>query len=165
MTLPYDRSTRRTTKLGSYGELLLEHWLSRSGFHTARADAEGIDVLAVHKGTNKRLGISMKARFYPEFKQAGLLNKHSLEKVTTSCGIWAAEPWLAAYVESSTSGMLVAMSLQTYMRNHVYPDSTWYMLNIRPDAVGVLRQDPEVQLVEFDFAGNWFVSHLSTVAL
>lgn len=161
MTLPYDRSTRRTTKLGLYGEQLLEHWLSRAGFHTSRADAEGIDVLAVHAQAAKRLGISMKARFYPEFKHAGFLSQKSLEKVRRSCAIWNAEPWLAVYVESATRGILIAMSLETYLRSYIHPDSTWYMLDVRPAAIETLRKCADVHVVEFSFCGGWFPSHAS----
>lgn len=161
MTLPYDRSTRRTTKLGSYGEQLLEHWLSRAGFHTARADAEGIDVLAIHVASELRLGLSMKARFYPKFLQAGVLHKSSLAKVRASCSIWAVEPWIAVYVEAPVSGLLIAMPLDTYLQSYVHPDTTWYLLNIRPPAIAVLRRDPKVHIVEFNLAGNWFPGQLA----
>jgi hypothetical protein len=164
MTLPYDRSTRRTTKLGSYGEQLLEHWLSRDGFHTARADAEGIDILAVHVASKLRLGFSMKARFYPTFRQAGILHKSSLPKVRASCDVWTVEPWIAVYVEAPASGLLIAMPLEVYLQSYVHPDSTWYMLNIRPPAIEVLRKDPKVHIVEFNLGGSWFPSHQAQVA-
>jgi len=156
MPLPYDRSTGRTTKLGSFGEQLLEHWLTRAGFHTARADAEGIDVLAVNLSLNMRLGISMKARFYPKFLQAGVLNKVSLPKVQASCSVWSADPWIAVYVESNNQGLLISMPLYIYLDSYVYPDRTWYLLNIRPEALDRLRLDQEVHIVEFGLSGKWF---------
>lgn len=156
MALSYNRSTRRTTKLGDHGEQLLEHWLMRDGFHTARADAEGIDVLAVHLEKELRIGVSMKARFYPTFRRAGVLEKSSLNKVEASCGIWNVVPWVAVYVESQTHGILMAMPLDHYLKSYVANDPTWYMLDIRPAAINLLRGDPVVHLVEFALSGNWF---------
>jgi hypothetical protein len=155
MPLPYVRSTSRTTKLGAFGETLLEHWLTRAGFHTALADAEGIDVLAVRPTTGERFGISMKARCYPKFRLAGVMRTSSLAKIVTSCAIWNVVPWVAVYAESSSDGLLVAMPLSRYSANYSRTSGKWQMLAIDPLALTKLKGDANVHYVEFQLAGRW----------
>jgi len=55
-----DKSTRHAKIVGDFGEQLVCNWLSRSGWEVVLVDHTGIDLIAYHKQTGKRIGISNK---------------------------------------------------------------------------------------------------------
>lgn len=57
-----DKGTRHTKILGDFGESLLSNWLSRSGFEVVFVDHTGIDLIAYHRSTGQRFGITVKSR-------------------------------------------------------------------------------------------------------
>lgn len=159
MPLPLLRSTARSTKLGVFGELLLEHWLMRAGFHTAQADAEGLDVLATHSSLQTRIGLSMKTRFYEKPADAGILLFTGRDKLISSCATWGAKPWLCLYFESNVNGCLIAMALDHYESTYPKSDNNkWHLLDIRAAALDKLRQDLNVHIVELQLTGRWMPS-------
>lgn len=115
------KSTRHEKIIGNYGEALLCNWLSRSGFEVTIVDHTGIDVLAYNSKTKKRLGISVKSRTRVKGKEDESVNifsyqkgKNDRQKVLDACKAFAAEPWIAIYVELSSSADLYLLSLNHY---------------------------------------------------
>ena len=165
MTLAFDRTTRRTTKLGYFGERLLDHWLCRAGFHTADADAEGIDVLATRPIDEMRIAVSVKARFYSKLDRGGIATVASMSKMRTSSALWNSTPWLAIYAESLDRAVLVAIPLDHFQAaNYSIPSGRWLMIDLNDASIEKLQQDPKVHCVSFSFAGSWFPNHVAPVA-
>jgi hypothetical protein len=57
-----EKSSRHAKIIGTFGELLICNWLSRSGFEVCLVDHTGIDLLAARKVTGDRMGITVKSR-------------------------------------------------------------------------------------------------------
>ena len=78
-----DKSTRFQKIAGDFGEALFLYWLSKYGFEAATIDHTGIDLLAYHKGTKERFGISIKTRTRKEGTENDTINlrQSELEKI------------------------------------------------------------------------------------
>ena len=116
-----NKSTRHAKIIGDFGEALVCNWLSRSGFEVTIVDHTGIDVLAYNSKTRNRLGISVKSRTRVKGTEATSVNifsyqkgKNDRQKVMDACKAFAAEPWIAIYVESSNCADLFLLSLEHY---------------------------------------------------
>jgi very-short-patch-repair endonuclease/Holliday junction resolvase len=108
------KSTRHNKIVGDFGEHLLCNWLSRTGFEVTRVDHTGIDVLASRDG--KRIGISVKSRTRDEGKETDSVTvfetkRAGREKLVAACESFGCEPWIAVYVERSTSADVYLTSL------------------------------------------------------
>ena len=82
-----EKSTRHSKISGDFGEGLILYWLSKNGFEVANIDHTGIDLIAYHKKTQQRLGISVKTRTRETGKEReGVYIKNKeLKKITEAC--------------------------------------------------------------------------------
>jgi len=160
------KSSRHQKIIGNFGEALLCNWLSRSGFEVTIVDHTGIDVLAYNSKTKKRLGISVKSRTRVKGKETDSVNifsyqkgKNDRQKVLGACKAFAAEPWIAIYVELSSSADLYLLSLNHYDReyrgkkNRAIDD--WKMGTQYRERY---QADPKIWNIQMNFSGsswNW----------
>jgi hypothetical protein len=119
------KSTHHKKIIGDFGEALVCNWLSRSDFEVTIVDHTGIDVLAYHSRTKKRLGISVKSRTREKGKEADSVNifsyrkvKNDRQKAIDACKAFEAEPWIAIYVETTDYADLYLLSLKHYDRKY-----------------------------------------------
>jgi len=156
------KSTRHQKIIGNFGEALLCNWLSRSGFEVTIVDHTGIDVLAYNSRTRKRLGISVKSRTRVKGTETTSVNifsyrkdKNDRQKVLDACKAFAAEPWIAIYVESSNFADLFLLSLEHY--DHEYRArqkraiDTWKMGQKYRERY---EADSQVRHIQMDFSGS-----------
>jgi hypothetical protein len=116
-----EKSTRHQKIIGDFGEGVLLNWLSRSGFEACLVDHTGLDVIAYHPSTKKRLGITVKSRTRnvgKEHTHVNLLSyqkgKNDRQKLLDACKAFGCEPFLAVYVETLDSADLYLTSLAHY---------------------------------------------------
>lgn len=132
------KSGRHAKVIGEFGEAFLSNWLSRSGFEVTTIDHIGLDIIAYHPPTQRRLGITVKSRTRDAGKEAESVNVFSYQKepsdrakLLEACEAFACKPWLAVYVETSKSADLYLTSLehydQTYRLNKSRAIDTWRM--------------------------------------
>ena len=156
------KSTRHQKIIGDFGEALLCNWLSRSGFEVTIIDHTGIDVVAYNPQTGKRLGISVKSRTRGKGTETSSVNifsyqkgKNDRQKVLEACKAFAAEPWIAIYVEASYCADLFLLSLEHY--DHEYRANQnraidyWKMGQKYRERY---EADPRVQHIRMDFSGS-----------
>ena len=156
------KSTRHQKIIGDFGEALLCNWLSRSGFEVTIVDHTGIDVVAYNPQISKRLGISVKSRTRGQGTEATSVNifsyqkgKNDRQKVLDACKAFAAEPWIAIYVESSDSADLYLLSLkhydQKYRGKKKRAIDDWKMGKKYRERY---QADPNVRHIRMDFSGS-----------
>ena len=156
------KSTRHQKIIGDFGEALLCNWLSRSGFEVTIIDHTGIDVLAYNSQTGKRLGISVKSRTRVKGTETTSVNifsyqkgKNDRQKVLDACKAFAAEPWIAIYVESSYCADLFLLSLEhydhEYCANQKRAIDDWKMGQKYRERY---EADPRVRHIRMDFSGS-----------
>ena len=156
------KSTRHQKIIGDFGESLLCNWLSRSGFEVAIVDHTGIDVVAYNPQISKRLGVSVKSRTREQGTEATSVNifsyqkrKNDRQKVLDACKVFAAEPWIAIYVESSDSADLYLLSLkhydQKYQGKKKRAIDDWKMGKQYRERY---QADPNVRHIRMDFSGS-----------
>ena len=158
------KSTRHQKIIGNFGEALLCNWLSRSGFEVTIVDHTGIDVLAYNPQNGKRLGISVKSRTRVKGTETEAVNifsyqkgKSDRQKVLDACKAFAAEPWIAIYVESSYFVDLYLLSLkhydQEYRGEKKHAIDTWKMGRKYRERY---QADPKVWNIRMDFSeSSW----------
>lgn len=133
-----EKSSRHSKIIGEFGEAFLCNWLSRSGFEVTVVDHTGLDVIAYHRKTERRLGITVKSRTRGTGKETECVNvffnqtvPRDRAKLLAACKAFACEPWLAIYVETAKSAELYLTSLehydQTYCLSKVCAIDTWKM--------------------------------------
>src|SRR5208283_4258115 len=95
------KSSRFTKVIGNFGENIVCNWLSRSGFEVALVDQTGIDVVASHRATRDRLGITVKSRTRLAGSEKVSVNvlsyqrgKDDRQKVLEACEAFACTPWI-----------------------------------------------------------------------
>src|SRR5258708_37212280 len=105
-TVEIEKSTRHSKIIGEFGEALLCNWLSRSGFEVTFVDHTGLDVIAYHRSTGRRLGITVKSRTRGAGRESASVNiffnrkgPGDRAKLLEACTAFACEPWVAVYVE------------------------------------------------------------------
>jgi hypothetical protein len=118
---PIKKSSRHQKIIGDFGEHLICNWLSRSGFEVTIVDHTGIDIVAYDPATKARLGITVKSRTRTsdqEFSSVNLLSyqkqRDDRARVIDACTAFAAEPWLAVYVETTEYAEVYLTSLANY---------------------------------------------------
>lgn len=109
-----NKSSRHPKIAGEFGEALLLYWLSKSGFETSRIDHTGIDLVAFHKKSGKRLGISVKCRTRIEGTESeGIYLKNAeIKKIKDACGFFGCgEQYLGIVTDRGSKIDLILMSL------------------------------------------------------
>jgi Holliday junction resolvase len=154
------KSSRHSKIVGSFGEGLVCNWLSRSGFEVSIVDHSGIDLVAYHKASKQRLGISVKSRTRlpnTESESVYIFRRSTdREHLLASCEAFGCEPWLAIYVESACAGELFLTALANYDRKYRAGKNVegWSM------ATSQLRRyagDADIKHVHVDFTvRNWW---------
>lgn len=163
-----DKSERHSKITGDFGESLLMYWLSKSGFEATLVDYTGIDIVAFHKATGRRLGISVKSRSRTfEKANSGMTIKgeeHS-EKVIEACRFFACEPWVAFLYdrpkdEEETKGSIEVYLmhfdiLQVYCEGFDKKAEFRFLINDRN--VEKYRNDRNILKVNFEYgqSGDW----------
>ncbi len=156
------KGTRHQKIIGDFGEALLCNWLSRSGFEVTVVDHTGIDVVAYNPQSDSRLGISVKSRTRKQGTENSSVNifsyqkgKNDRQKVLDACDAFAAEPWIAIYVESSNSADLYLLSLEHYDQEYRGKKKRaiddWKM---GPKYRERYQADPKVRNIRMDFSGS-----------
>jgi hypothetical protein len=157
-----NKSTRHQKIIGDFGEALLCNWLSRSGFEVTIIDHTGIDVVAYNPQTGKRLGISVKSRTRGRGAETSSVNifsyqkgKNDRQKALDACEAFAAEPWIAIYVESSESADLYLLSIkhydQKYRGEKKRAIDTWKMGRKYRERY---QADPNIRHIRMGFSGS-----------
>jgi hypothetical protein len=159
-----EKGPRHQKIIGDFGEGVLLNWVSRSGFEVCLADHTGLDVIAYHPATKKRLGISVKSRTRNVGKENTHVNmmsyqkgKNDRQKLLDACKAFACEPWLAVYVETLDSADLYLTSLAHYDEKYRSREGRalddWKMGNKYTEEYD---KDPEVKHVRMTFrTTNW----------
>ena len=158
------KSTRHQKIIGEYGEMLVCNWLSRSGFEVTLVDHTGIDVLAYHPKTQKRLGITVKSRTRAAGTEKDSVNilsrrgaKNDRRKMTAACQAFACEPWIAVYVEMTNFAHLYLTSLTNYDRLYRKKGRKVDDWKMAPTHMRVYEEDPNVKHIRLDFeATDWW---------
>lgn len=156
------KSSRHQKIIGDFGEALLCNWLSRSGFEVIIVDHTGIDIIAYNPRTKKRLGITVKSRTRKAGTESSTVNifsyqknKNDREKVINACKAFAAEPWIAIYVEASSSADVFLLSLAHYDQEYRGKKSRaidyWKMGNKYKEKY---NNDPKLKHIKMDFSGS-----------
>lgn len=114
-----NKSSRHPKIVGDLGEQLVCNWLSRSGWEVVPVDHTGIDLIACHRKSGQRIGITVKSRTRVAGTEKDTVNifkkgKNDRQKVLQACKAFACEPWIAIYVETSDSADLFLTSLNNY---------------------------------------------------
>ena len=116
-----NKSSRHQKIIGDFGEHLISNLLSRSGFEVAIINYTGIDLIAYHKSTQQRLGITVKSRTRAAGTEDDPVNifsyqggKNDRKKVLDACKAFACEPWIAIYVETTKYAEVYITSIDNY---------------------------------------------------
>lgn len=116
---PIHKSSRHSEIIGQLGEVLICNWLSRSGFETSIIDHTGIDIIAYNSKTDRRFGISVKARTRvkgTERDHVTLLDdkKNDRKKLLDACRAFSCDPWVGIYLEATDHADMYLVSLKHY---------------------------------------------------
>lgn len=102
ISMTQNNKTKRHNKItGDFGENILEYFLSKNLFETAIIDYVGIDILAVHRKSKKRMGISVKSRSrtIERPKDGVLVPGSSYQKIIEASSIFSCKPWICFIVD------------------------------------------------------------------
>ena len=98
------KSTRHHKIIGNFGEAFPCNWLSRSGFEVTIVDHTGLDIVAYHPATTRRLGITVKSRTRSLGSETTSVTvfsyrkgKDDRKKLLDACTAFGCEPWVALY--------------------------------------------------------------------
>ncbi len=158
-----EKGSRYRKIVGNFGEYLVCHWLSRSGFEVGIVDHTGMDVIAHNRRTKERLGITGKSRTRVRGTEAVSTHifreaKQDRQKLLDACEAFGCVPWIAAYVECGEHADLFLTSLANYDSKYRSKDKrsidAWKISEGQKHAYAV---DPEVRHIRFDFkAAKWW---------
>ena len=158
-----DKSTRHAKLIGDCGEAVICNWLSRSGFEVVLVDHTGIDIVAYHVKSRRRLGLTVKSRTRLARTEKGPVyvfrqSKNDRQKVTDACRAFGCEPWLAVYVETAQGADVYVTSLEHYDATYRRPGKVIDAWKMGDRARQTYCLDPEVRHLSVSFAGkhwNW----------
>jgi len=156
-----DKSSRHRKILGDFGESILSNWLSRSGFEVVFVDHTGIDLIAYHRQTERRLGITVKSRSRESGKDNISVNifRRSMSdraKVIEACRAFACSPWIGVYVEGENYANIYLTSLENYDAKYRRPDRAVDVWRMGPRDRLAYRRDSSVKNLRIVFhATNW----------
>lgn len=115
------KGTRHSQVIGTFGERLVCNFLSRSGFEVAFVDQAGMDIVAYNRASKLRIGITVKSRTRYAGTEGESVNlfshqkgKDDQEKLVNTCEAFAADPWIAVYVETEETADLYLTRLKNY---------------------------------------------------
>jgi Holliday junction resolvase len=154
------KSTRHSRIIGEFGERLLLNWLSRSGFEVCVVDHTGIDVVAYHPKTKKRLGITVKSRTRSpgtETVDVTVLSYGKAlsdrDKLMEACKAFACEPWIAVYIETVDRANLYLTSLEHFEKQYKTKkaQATIDVWKMGQKHTEMYETDPEVRHIEMRF--------------
>jgi len=167
-----DKGARFQKILGNFGEYLVCHWLSRSGFEVCVVDHTGMDVIAYQPSTKQRLGITVKSRTRISGTESGSVyifreKTNDRKKLLGACEAFGCVPWIAVYAECDEDADLFLTSLANYDRKYRSKEKravdAWVMTGIQKAKYAL---DGEVRHIGIEFkAKNWWAaaSELSQV--
>lgn len=124
-----EKSSRHSKIIGNFGENLLCNFLSRSGFEVSIVDHTGLDIIAYHKKSKRRLGITVKSRTRDSEKDNSSVNifsyqdKNDKKKLVDACEYFNCEPWIGIYVETENYADFYLISLEHYESNYKTKDN------------------------------------------
>jgi hypothetical protein len=156
-----DKSSRHRKIIGDFGESLLSNWLSRSGFEVVFVDHTGIDLIAYHRSTRQRFGITVKSRTRESGKDYIPVNifnrtKNDRAKVIEACRAFACTPWLGIYVEGESDANIYLTSLEHYDAKYRDPKKVVDVWRMTPKARLAYGRDSSVKNLRIEFlATNW----------
>jgi Holliday junction resolvase-like predicted endonuclease len=114
------KGLRHSKIVGDFGEQIVANWLSRSGWQVILVDHTGIDIIAYHRKSGKRIGVTVKSRTRKSGTETESVNlffnktKGDRKKIKMACKDFGCEPWIAVYVEAKESADLYLTSLANY---------------------------------------------------
>lgn len=147
--------------IGNFGENIVCNWLSRSGFEVALVDHTGIDVIAYHSATGRRLGITVKSRTRLAGSENSSVNlfsyqrgKDDRKRVLDACQAFCCEPWIAAYVEATEHADLYVTSLDNYDAKYRRPGRAIDDWSMSPKWRRQYDLDTAVKHIRFEFESH-----------
>ena len=158
------KSSRHKKIIGNFGENIITNWLSRSGLEVVLVDHTGIDIIAYNPSTKQRLGITVKSRTRNIGKEKDSVNifsyqkrKNDRQKLLNACEVFACEPWIAVYVETSEYANVYLTSLRNYDEKYRNRKGKaiddWKMGKKNKDKY---EKDSEIKHIKIKFhATNW----------
>jgi len=157
------KGPRHQKIIGEFGELLICNWLSRSGFEVEVIDHTGIDIIAYHRGSDKRLGITIKSRTRTGDRENSSVNvfsyqngKDDRQKALDACKAFNCELWIGIYVEATDYADLYLTSEANYDAKYRKPKRAIDDWKMGPRHLKTYASDPAVQHLRFVFQeGNW----------
>jgi len=165
--LEIEKGSRHSKIIGAFGEAFLCNWLSRSGFEVTIVDHTGLDLIAYHRATGRRLGITVKSRTRDVGKETESVNvffnrkkPSDRDKLLEACKAFACHPWVAVYVETARSADLYLMSLEHFDQAYC-PNKSCAIdaLKMGGKQKSVYDMDKDVQHIYVEFrASNWTFS-------
>jgi Holliday junction resolvase-like predicted endonuclease len=149
------KSSRHSKIVGSFGEHLVCNWLSRSGFEVSIVDHTGIDIVAYNPASKQRLGISVKSRTRSAGTESASLlffrKAEDRDKLLRAGKFFAAEPWLAIYIETRGGADLFLTSLENYDRNYGSEKATVQAWSMNTGSFQKYRIDNGVKHIHIEF--------------
>lgn len=145
--------------IGNCGEALICNWLSRSGFEVALVDHTGIDVVAFHPPSGRRLGITIKSRTRTRGTESDPVHifkvrKEDRKKVAAACVAFNSEPWLGVYVESEVDAHVYLIALSDYDRKYRKEGKAVDVWGMRPSDLVAYEHDPAIRHIYSSFKGS-----------
>ena len=93
---------QRSSKItGDFGRIAVMHWLSKHGYHVAKVDFTGIDLIAYNRKTKERLGIVVKTCSYPCGKSGISVALPARKDVFDACAAFACMPYIVLIVDTA----------------------------------------------------------------
>jgi len=157
------KSSRHQKIIGKFGELIICNLLSRSGFEVTIVDHTGIDIVAYHPATEKRIGITIKSRTRVVGLEDDSVNlfsyqngKSDREKTLSACKSFACEPWIGVYVEATEYADVYLTSLDNYDSKYRRAGRAINDWKMTPKNREIYSKDPLIKHIRISFqAINW----------
>jgi hypothetical protein len=165
-----NKSSRHQKIIGNFGENLICNFLSRSGFEVSIVDHTGIDLIAYHKPSDIRLGISVKSRTRTDNLINAPVNifsyqrrKNDRQMLLEACQTYACKPWIAIYVETKYYADVYLTSLANYdMKYRGKVDKKIDDWKMRDNYRDIYQNDRGIKHIKFEFhPNNWVWSELA----
>lgn len=160
-----EKSSRHSKIIGDTGELLICNWLSRYGFEVAVVDHTGIDIVAYHSKSGRRLGITVKSRARNAPNSKGQIHIfHKTEgddrlKVEEACKAFACDPWIGIYVESEIDAHIYLTSLVNYDKKYKR-ENVWQSWHMDDKSQDEYVKDTKVRHIHMKIDKKWDWSSL-----
>lgn len=147
-----EKSSRHSKIAGDFGEDLILYWLSKNGFETALLDHTGIDLLAYHSKTKRRLGISVKTRTRKTGteKEGVYLKVGEIGKIKDACKAFEAEPFVGIVIDKINQIELFVISLDAIIKiNNV--STTYINIKVKESDIQKYKQQSDLLYVKLDY--------------